>query len=347
MNAQRLVPLLWLALGLLAARHVPQALAEDAGAAADAAPAASAKAAPDGLTPRVLLSVTPNQGLYVGDPITFQIVATVPKGVQVSVPEQSLAPFEAVDRRTRLEVTDGEIRHIFELDLIALEPGQLTIPALTLRSVRDDGALAEAKTSPQPVQVQSLLANEPNAEPKPPTAPVAVIEDDYTLAWIFAALLGIAAIAAATLLVQRWLAQRPKAAPPPPPEKPAWEVALGKLAELDGRRADLLAENRGEEFVDGVSDALREYLGKRYGFEGLESTTDELLRALERVRPHQLSLSGVSLLLEQCDLVKFARATPDLAQCDDIWNGAVGLIRATTPVPSLDASASHVSGRAS
>ena len=95
----------------------------------------------------------------------------------------------------------------------------------------------------------------------------------------------------------------------------------------------MFAEDRGEEFVDGVSDALREYLGRRYGFDGLESTTDEVLRTLERIRPHKLSLSGVSLLLEQCDLVKFARFKPDLAQCDDLWNGAVGLIRSTTPAP--------------
>ena len=85
--------------------------------------------------------------------------------------------------------------------------------------------------------------------------------------------------------------------------------------------------------MEGVSGALREYLGRRYGFDGLESTTDEIVRTLEKLRPFKLSLSGVSLLLEQCDLVKFARAQPDAAQCDDLWNGAIGLVRATTPEP--------------
>ena len=79
-------------------------------------------------------------------------------------------------------------------------------------------------------------------------------------------------------------------------------------------------------------------LGKRYGFDGLESTTHEIERRLESLRPHKLSLSGVSLLLEQCDLVKFARAAPDLALCEDLWNGAIGLVRATTP-PAPDAPA--------
>ena len=94
-----------------------------------------------------------------------------------------------------------------------------------------------------------------------------------------------------------------------------------------------------------VSDALREYLGRRYGFDGLESTTDEVLRTLERVRPHQLSLSGVSLLLDQCDLVKFARAVPEAEICDDLWNGAMGLIRATTPPSTSDDLPSQLPGR--
>ncbi len=325
MNALRLM----LALSLLSAMPLAEARA-DAGV-----PQAREEArSEESLISRILVSVTPNQGLAIGDPLTFQITAVVPKGVQVSVPEQSLAPFEAIGRRARVEPSDAEIRYIFELDLIALEPGKHTIPALKLRAVRDDGALSESSTEPQPVEVESLLANEPNAEPKPPTGPVEVIQDDYTLAWVLAGILAIALIAGLTLLIQRWLARRPKPLPPPAPERPAWEVALGKLAELDARKAELLAEQRGGEFVDGVSDALREYLGRRYGFEGLESTTGELLATLERIRPDKLSLSGVSLLLEQCDLVKFARATPDAEQCDDLWNGAVGLIRSTTPLPA-------------
>ncbi|MFT3921243.1 MAG: hypothetical protein QM778_01785 [Myxococcales bacterium] len=288
---------------------------------------------PAHLKPRTLVSVTPNRGVAVGDPITLKIEALVKKGVQISVPEQPLAPFESLTRKSHVEPAGDEQRYVFELDLIALEPGELSIPGLTLRVVGDDGSLAEVKTAPQSVSVRSLIANEPNAEPKPPTKPVQVIEDDYTLAYVALGIVGIAAIAALTLLVQRWLARRPKSLPPPPPERPAWDVALSKLAELDARKATLLAEDRGGEFVDGVSDALREYLGRRFGFEGLESTTDEILSTLERIRPHKLSLSGVSLLLEQCDLVKFARATPDLEQCDDLWNGAVGLIRATTPLP--------------
>ena len=200
------------------------AVAADAGAS----PPASTKAAeiPEALRPRILVSVTPNKGLSVGDPIALKIEATVKKGVQISVPEQSLAPFESVARRSQVEAAGAEPKFVFELDLIALEPGELSIPGLTLRVVGDDGTLAEVKTAPQPVSVSSLIANEPNAEPKPATKPVTVIQDDYTSLYIALGILGIAAIAGLTILIQRWLARRPKALPPPPPARPAWDIAL-------------------------------------------------------------------------------------------------------------------------
>jgi hypothetical protein len=286
---------------------------------------------PKELAPRVSASFSPEKGLVTGDVLTLKLSVHVKPGVDVAVPEQSFAPFELLDRKAHSEQAGGEEQHSFELTFLALEPGKQTLPGVKLRVVGPHGELGDVTTEPKTVEVASLLANEPNAEPKPPSKPVIVMQDDYTLAWIGGALLFAGLIVVATLLIARWLKRRPKAVPPPPPPRPAWDVAIERLLQLERQKEGLLAAERGEEFVDGVSAVLREYLGRRYGFDGLESTTDEVLRTLERIRPHKLSLSGVSLLLEQCDLVKFARAAPDLATCDDLWNGALGLVRATTP----------------
>ena len=286
---------------------------------------------PKELTPHVQLSVTPQKGLTTGDVITLKIRVAAKPGVDVAVPEQSFAPFELIGKKASEKALAEGKEHEFELSLIALEPGQLSLPALSLRVVGPKGELGEVKTEPQPLRIASLIANEPNAEPKPPSKPVAVMQDDYTLAWIGGAILFAALVALATVLTSRWLKRRPRQLPPPPPPRPAWELAMAKLNALAQNKAALLADSRGEEYVDGVSDALREYLGRRYGFDGLESTTDEVLRTLERIRPHKLSLSSVSLLLEQCDLVKFARAAPDAEICDEVWNAAAELVRTTIP----------------
>ena len=61
------------------------------------------------------------------------------------------------------------------------------------------------------------------------------------------------------------------------------------------------------EFFDRVNDAVRQYLGARFGFDGLESTTDETMAAL---RPRAALRARRSrrwrLFLQECDLVKFA-----------------------------------------
>ena len=315
------------------ASFVVPASAQDAGAGASTA-ATTSTPKPVGAKLKATLE---KATISVGEVAKLRLEVDAPVGAQVTLPEQPLGPLEQVKRDITTSERDGRSITLITLELLALEPGDVTIPALGLRVVGQAGDLEELRSEPQQVHVASLIANEPNAEPKPATAPVVVVQDDYTLAWVGLALLGAALVAGITLWISRWLKARPKAPVPLPPPRPPWEIALEELSVLSKQKAQLLAEERGEVFVDRVSDTLRAYLGRRYGFDGLERTTAEVVSTLEQLRPDKLSLSGVSLLLEQCDLVKFARVTPDEEQCDDLFNGAIGLVRATTPEPVMRA----------
>lgn len=321
------------ALLLLLSCATSRVSAEDAGAAPARVGAVAEATLPPALTPKVT-SKLQKSAIALGEVSTLAIVVDAPASAELSLPEQPMGGLELADRRMRSEPRGERVLTTYELDLLALEPGEVHIPPLTLRVVGPNGELGSVHTSEHALKVSSLIANEPNAQPKPVTKPVSVMRDDYTLAWIAGGLLAVALIAAATLLLARWLKRRPKPVLPPPPPRPPWELALERLQALAREKDHLFAEQRGEFFIDGISDALREYLGRRYGFDGLERTTGEVLTTLERLRPQKLSLSGVSLLLEQCDLVKFARVAPDAAQAADLLNGAFGIVRATTPTPS-------------
>jgi hypothetical protein len=112
-------------------------------------------------------------------------------------------------------------------------------------------------------------------------------------------------------------------------------VALERLDEI--RHAGLLETQRFAEFFDRVNDSIRVYLGARFGFDGLESTTDETLRALRKAPHFGLPLPEVAAFLQECDLVKFADVTPTLDECERALAQAERVVRATTPFQSAPA----------
>ncbi|MBK8170038.1 MAG: hypothetical protein IPK60_06805 [Sandaracinaceae bacterium] len=314
--------------------HRDAAVNSDAGVPrADAGPVLRETTLAPEHRPRLSLEVSPASGVMTGDVIHVTLVADALTGDDVTVPQQSFAPFELhSSNMVRGEMNNGRRRTTFRLDLLALEPGSLAIPVLTVRIATADGEIGNVLTASRPVRVGSVLGNTPNAQPKPPTQPVIVMEDDYTLAWIGGIVLALILTAAITLLIARYLRRRKKAIVPSTPPRPPWDVAMEKLNALRMNQARLLAEGRMMEFVDGVSDAVREYLGNRYGFVGLESTTDEVIAYLRKVDRLGVAREQVGAMLSDCDLVKFAKAVPDDAQCQHLLDGAFYIVRATIPV---------------
>jgi hypothetical protein len=129
-------------------------------------------------------------------------------------------------------------------------------------------------------------------------------------------------------LVALWL-KRPRPVPPPPPARPPWEIAFEELYDL--RHAGLVAEGRFAEHFDRVSDIVRKYLGTRFGFDGLESTTREALSVLRRITPSIEPLDSIETFLRQADLVKFAKTVPSAEDCELVLTRAERIISATLP----------------
>ncbi|MBW2465490.1 MAG: hypothetical protein JRH11_27835 [Deltaproteobacteria bacterium] len=315
--------------------------AADAGEAVDAAvpappPALPADTLPQEFRPALSLTVEPPSGVMTGDLVTLVITADANAGDDVAIPRQEFAPFEVLDSAAEPpragEAADGaqSARFSFRIDLLALAPGDHEIGPVLIRVVTAGGTLGDVYTAPVTIEVGSVLGNEPDAQPKPPTAPVEVVEEDYSLAWIGGGLLGLALLALIMFLVTRWWLRREKPLPPPPPPRPAWEVALEELGAL-GRRLDEDAETQQlTGWVDELSDSLRVYLGARYGFDGIESTTDEAVARVRRKKPRGITAEQVAGILGDCDLVKFAKATPEQERCIALLDAATGIVRATT-----------------
>jgi hypothetical protein len=249
-------------------------------------------------------------------------------------------PDQQGDARARVATADadpktGKRQTTLDLPLVALpaEPGRhvLALPPLPLSIARASGDVVTLCTKPHSIVIEDPIAAVPDAKPKgnPPPRPQREewVALERGLAWGAA---GLLAGALAAWLIRRWL-RRPRPVAPPPPPRPPWEVALERLDEA--RHAGLLETARFSEFFDRVNDAVRQYLGARYGFDGLESTTDEILAALRRLPRFQLPIPEVAGFLQQCDLVKFADLTPSLQECERALAEAERVVRATAPVP--------------
>lgn len=235
-----------------------------------------------------------------------------------------------------------------ELPLVVLpeKPGRnvMELPPLPVAVARANGEIATVCTHPHTIRVEDPIANVPQADPKlnPPPRPQ---REEWT-AMKKAVLWGGLGLVVGALLayfLYRHLT-KPKPPAPPPPPRPPWEVALEKLDEV--RHAGLLETERDAEYFDRVSDAVRGYLGARFGFDGLESTSDEILSALKRQAGGFVRLDGagapgmpapgipldeVRQFLGECDLVKFANLKPTSAQCAAALGAGEHIVRSTMP----------------
>lgn len=308
----------------------------DAGArAADAGPPVGRlPEPPPGHEPLVASERSPSGDVHVGDLVTWTIRATIPEGDDLDVPRQRFRALE-VRRRTVVPegATSGTRTFVIKLELIALEAGEHTVGPLKLTVVTADGTIGQTEVAGIRVRVRSLLGNEPNAQPKPATQPVVLIEEDPTLKYIGGFLLAMLAGAAVTLLVRRWWQRRPKVLPPPPPPRPVGEVALEKLDVLRRDRVEMMERGEASAWVDGLSDAIRAYLGGRYGFDGLESTSDEVIAYLRNARLGTLAMPEIETFLGDCDLAKFASIEPSDEHANSMLERAYRIVRATMVAP--------------
>lgn len=228
---------------------------------------------------------------------------------------------------------------ILELPLVALpeKPGRsvLVLPPLPVAVSRSNGEIETACTSVHAITVDDPTASTPDAKPKPNPPPRPQREEWTALEKALEATAAVLVLAIAlAYAMYRW-SKRPRPVPPPPPPRPAWEVALEKLDEI--RHAGLLDQKRYDEYFDRVSDTVRQYLGARFGFDGLESTTDEVMTALKRAPDAQPFYAEIGSFCRECDLVKFANMTPDLSDCSRALDAGEKIVKTTMAAIPLPA----------
>lgn len=120
---------------------------------------------------------------------------------------------------------------------------------------------------------------------------------------------GAALLAILSVLAVWWFRRRRRLRKEAERQDPAHIVALRKL---DAYRGDKYwAPARQKAFYSGVTDALREYIGKRYEISAMEMTTAEMFTALKNSDIPEELKRDLRELFDRADFVKFAKHVAD------------------------------------
>ncbi len=300
--------------------------------------------------PAARLSVPP-EPVTVGDPVKLSLRVTHPPGAVFDLPDvEQLAPggspsalvVEAVE--PVLPAAGGRadagatawILHVRPFDTGDLALGPLPLTYRPAGAAPGDPRLTVA-TEPAVLRVRSVLqsSEEDPADIKGPWSLPASLWP--LLLWG----IGLAAAAAAVYLWRR-LARRRAAraeAPPAPaaPRATPYEEALRELERL--LASGLVAAGRLKEFHVALAEIVKKLLGATHGFEALDRTTEEVLRALPPVGAEEQVIAMSARFLPACDLVKFARHRPDRVEIEATVALARALIETGRPRPPREAAA--------
>ncbi|MGQ1909270.1 hypothetical protein ACT3CE_05730 [Marinifilum sp. RC60d5] len=249
--------------------------------------------------------------IVIGDQIKLQLSVEQPKDIKIGFPVLSDSIVNGVEIINQFPqdtsiVSEGMIKvdknfliTSFEGGVYKLKPFELQVyDENSIKVFRSDTLLLGVHT----MQIDTTKANFDIVMP---------IETPLSLAeiapWLVGALLFIALIG---FLI--WYFRFRKKDQPlfttTKPDEPAHIIALRKLDEL--KKEKLWQSGKIKMFHSEITDTIRLYLDKRYNLSTQESTTDEILEAVNSVEVNNDWHRNLREILERADLAKFAKFQP-------------------------------------
>ena len=110
------------------------------------------------------------------------------------------------------------------------------------------------------------------------------------------------------------------------PKQPAHQVALQEMERIKGEKS--WQRDEVKQYYTELTDALRQYMEERFGFDAMEMTSDEIIARLEE-QPEKEWIDELRQLFQMSDLVKFAKYKPLINENDMHLINAIDFINKT------------------
>jgi hypothetical protein len=205
--------------------------------------------------------------------------------------------------------------------VVVLKPGKLTLPSLL---IKDSKGASIGRTNPFVVDAETAIRpDDPKPEAPVGSRPPVGLHFPWQAMILVAGFFLLVLVAVLYALVRWSRGKRVLVAPqiPSGPPKTPDESALEAFAELEEQA--LMKRQLYKNHYFGISEILKRYLGERYEFDALESTTHELMQALETKTLLTPGVLGqLKDIFEALDQVKFTDFVPSIEE------GGTALFRA-------------------
>jgi len=278
-------------------------------------------------------------GWTVGDVISLRLRVVAPESFEVALPElpEQWGDFEVREQSVQEPMAEaGQVVHVLAVTAVLWSPGVHATPELQVAYRDAAGETHAVDVPPLTIDVASVLVEvTPNAEgaidkydlkaqaelPRPPLWP-----------WILAGLLAALLLYFGGRWLWRRLPRRKKAELELPREpvddRPPDVIAYTQLDYIAA--LDLPAQGAFKQHYSLVTDCVRAYLEGRYAVPALDQTTYQLMRALRKIKFKGEPLTLLRNLLDEADLVKFAKFEPAVEPAQVAITHARRLVEITT-----------------
>ena len=279
------------------------------------------------------LSVTvavDQERITIGD--AFQYVVTVVSPLEAAMrwPDagKTLDGFDILsfDHDGPYILPDGTHVDTLRYALTIYTTGVQNILPLSLSCILEDGSELFAVSDSIPITIVSVIDDEAT-DIRDLKNPVDIPASILWYIWV-AGGVGLILLAGVIWFIIRRRRQRDEAVEAfVDSVRPPHERALDELDQL--ARFQWLAQGRVKTHYTALSEILRRYLSARYKIAAMEFTTTELMVAIRRLETPYDQVQSINRLLQESDMVKFAKFTPEPDPQSQSIQNARGIIEQT------------------
>ena len=256
--------------------------------------------------------------IMIGDQIGLTLFINHPPEATIEridwAPLDEVKEIEVIDYGTLNTVAEGnEILLEQKLTITSFDSGYYFIPKIPVY-YKNKGTTGIAKSDQLALMVNTIEAQSDTTQ----IAPIKdIVREPLKFVDFIPYLGGLVVIALLILLILFLRNRKNKQEAPPEPEiiLPPHEIALQKLDHL--QKAKLWQQGEVKQFQSELTFIVREYLENRYNIPALESTTNEIARLFKTIQLDEEWTTKLLSIFRTADMVKFAKAIPDIKVHDE------------------------------